>query len=69
MLVLPTGAEARDERLDLQRKRTVGYRIRTAALEHQIPYVTTLVALRAAVAAIRSARESELHIYRLLDDR
>jgi hypothetical protein len=32
----------------------VGYRIRTSALEHHVPYVTTLVAPQAAVAAIRT---------------
>ncbi len=67
--LLPTGAEARGVPLNLQGKRTVGYRIRTAALEHHIPYVTTLVALRAAVAAIRSNREGELNIYRLHEGR
>ena len=42
--------------------RTSGYRIRTAALEHHVPYVTTLVALRATVAAIRYLRSRSLTV-------
>jgi len=53
---LPATAEKRGLPLLVERKRTVGYRIRTAALDHHVPYVTTLVALRAAVAAIRALR-------------
>jgi carbamoyl-phosphate synthase large subunit len=59
---LPSGAEERGVRLTLSGKRTVGYRIRTAALEHHVPYVTTLVALRATVAAIRSLRSGRLPV-------
>jgi carbamoyl-phosphate synthase large subunit len=51
---LPPSAEERGIPLHLIGKRTVGYRIRTAALDYHVPYVTTLVALRTAVAAIRS---------------
>jgi carbamoyl-phosphate synthase large subunit len=51
---LPPSAEERGIPLHLIGKRTVGYRIRTAALDYHVPYITTLVALRTAVAAIRS---------------
>jgi hypothetical protein len=46
-------------------KRTVGYRIRTAALDHHIAYVTTLVSLRAAVAAIRALGKQALPVREL----
>ena len=59
---LPSGAEERGVRLALPGQRTVGYRIRTAALEHHVPYVTTLAALRATVAAIRSLRSGRLPV-------
>lgn len=62
---LPAGARPRGIPLRLDRVRTVGYRIRTASLEYHIPYVTTLVAFRAAVAAIRSTRASEPQVCRL----
>ncbi len=48
--------------------RTSGYRIRTAALAHHVPYVTTLVALRAAVVAIRHLRTQSLTVGRLGGD-
>ncbi len=53
---LPTTAEERGVPLPLEGRRTVGYRIRTAALKYHIPYITSLAALRAAVTAIRSLR-------------
>ena len=61
-LPLPPSAEARGVPLPLGRRRTVGYRIRKAALDYHVPYVTTLVALRAAVAAIRSLRSGHLAV-------
>jgi carbamoyl-phosphate synthase large subunit len=48
--------------LPLEGRRTVGYRIRTAALDYHVPYVTTLVALRATVGAIRAARSGRLPV-------
>lgn len=42
----------------MEGERTVGYRIRVQALKHHIPCITTLAALRAAVAAIRGAIRS-----------
>jgi len=41
---------------------TVGHRIRVAALEHHIPYVTNLLTFRATVAAMRSLRSGGLQI-------
>jgi carbamoyl-phosphate synthase large subunit len=65
---VPATAEKRGLPLPLEGKRTVGYRIRTAALEYHIPYVTTLVALRATVAAIRSLRSGHLPVRALRDN-
>jgi len=48
-------------------RRTVGYCVRTAALNYHVPYVTTLVALRATVAAIRSLRSERLPVRALND--
>ena len=62
---LPASAARRGVPLALDRKRTVGYRIREAALNYHVPYVTTLVALRAAVAAIRSLRAGRLPVQAL----
>jgi carbamoyl-phosphate synthase large subunit len=62
---LPTAAEKRGIPLPLAGPRSVGYRIRTAALDYQIPYVTSLVALRATVAAIRSLRGGRLPVREL----
>jgi carbamoyl-phosphate synthase large subunit len=64
---LPVTAEKRGLPLPRAGKLTVGYRIRTAALEHHVPYVTTLVALRATVAAIRALRSGRLPIRELAD--
>jgi len=50
---LPPGAEVRGLPLPISDRWTVGYRIRKAALDYHVPYVTTLVALRAVVSAIR----------------
>jgi carbamoyl-phosphate synthase large subunit len=64
---LPAGAVERGLPLPLESQRTVGYKIRTAALDYHIPYVTTLVALRATVAAIRSIRSGQLPVRTLAD--
>jgi len=64
---LPSGAVERGLPLPTDTLRTVGYRIRTAALDYHVPYVTTLVALRATVAGIRSLRSGRLPV-RTLDD-
>ena len=47
----------------------MGYRIRTAALKHHVPYITTLAALRAAVAAIcrlKKGQGAERFLYSLV---
>jgi carbamoyl-phosphate synthase large subunit len=59
---LPPTAEPRGLRLPVAGKRSVGYRIRKAAVDHHVPYVTTLVTLRAAVAAIRAQRVGRLEV-------
>jgi carbamoyl-phosphate synthase large subunit len=64
---LPRSAETRGVPLSLDGRRTVGYRIRKAALDYHVPYVTTLVALRAAVAAIRSLRAGSLPVQALAE--
>ena len=64
---LPRSAEARGVPLALDGRRTVGYRIRKAALDYHVPYVTTLVALRASVAAIRSLRSGRLPVQALAE--
>ncbi len=62
---VPATATRRGLPLHLEGKRTVGYRIRTTALHHHVPYVTTLVALRAAVAAIRFLNAETLPVHSL----
>jgi carbamoyl-phosphate synthase large subunit len=59
---VPAAAQERGLPLPLPGKRSVGYRIRTAALDHHVPYVTTLVALRATVAAIRALHSGTLPV-------
>ncbi len=59
---LPASAAERGVHLPWQGARTAGYRIRAAALQYHIPYVTTLVALRTAVAAIRFLRHGTLPV-------
>ncbi len=59
---LPASAAERGVPLPWQGVRTAGYRIRAAALQYHIPYVTTLVALRTAVAAIRFLRHGTLPV-------
>jgi carbamoyl-phosphate synthase large subunit len=59
---VPPTAQERGVPLSVPGKRSVGYRIRTAALDYHVPYVTTLIALQAAVAAIRSLRSAELPV-------
>jgi carbamoyl-phosphate synthase large subunit len=62
---VPDSAQQRGVPLPWNLARTSGYRIRTAALAHHVPYVTTLVALRATVAAIRYLRTQSLTVSRL----
>ena len=64
-LAVPKTAPRRGTPLPRHDARTSGYRIRTAALEHHVPYVTTLVALRATVAAIRFLQSQSLVVQRL----
>ena len=64
---LPAGAIERGLSLRVESQRTVGYRIRTAALDYHVPYVTTLVALRATVAAIRALRAGPMDVLTLAD--
>jgi carbamoyl-phosphate synthase large subunit len=59
---LPADAEARGLPLSLQGRRGVGHRIRLASLDHHVPYITTLAALRAATAAIRSLRSGSMPV-------
>jgi carbamoyl-phosphate synthase large subunit len=59
---VPTAAQERGLPLPLAGKRSVGYQIRTATIDHHVPYVTSLVALRAAVAAIKSLRSGKLPV-------
>jgi carbamoyl-phosphate synthase large subunit len=66
---VPATAAERGQRLPLEEKRTVGYRIRSASLDHHIPYVTTLVALRTTVAAIRALRARQLGVQEPLQRR
>ena len=61
-VLLPSGAPERGVLLPWQGARTAGYRIRTAALQYHVPYVTTLVALRTTVAAIRFLRHGTLPV-------
>lgn len=42
--------------LSFEDRRTVGYRIRTAAVKNKIPYITTIEAFRAETSAIRKSR-------------
>jgi len=62
---LPAAAEERGVRLPWAQRRSAGYRIRTAALEYHIPYITALVSLRAVVAAIRSLRSGSMPVREL----
>ena len=64
-LPLPATAQERGLPLPWQGTRTAGYRIRTAALQYHVPYVTTLVALRTTVAAIRFLRAGKLPVQAL----
>jgi carbamoyl-phosphate synthase large subunit len=63
---LPATAKERGVRLPWAQTRSAGYRIRTAALECHVPYITTPVALRATVAAIRSLHTGRVSV-RALD--
>ena len=62
---VPESAEWRGLALPWHTGRSSGYRIRVAALEHHVPYVTTMVALRATVAAIRFLRANTMSVCRL----
>jgi carbamoyl-phosphate synthase large subunit len=62
---LPATAQERGVRLPWAQRRSAGYRIRTAALECHVPYITTPVALRATVAAIRSLRPGRVSVREL----
>lgn len=46
--------------LNFEDKRTVGYRIRTAAVKNKVPYITTIEAFRAETAAIRKSRTKDI---------
>jgi carbamoyl-phosphate synthase large subunit len=59
---LPVSARQRGLPLPLSDRRSIGYRIRKAALDHHVPYVTTRVALRATVAAIRILQSGSLPV-------
>ena len=63
--LVPADAPARGVPLPLLGPRGVGHRIRTAALGHHVPCITTLAALRAAIAAIRSLRSGRLPVREL----
>ena len=62
---VPVSAETRGLALPLAGMRTVGHRIRTAALDYHIPYVTTLVGLRTTVAAVRALQRNPLPVREL----
>lgn len=62
---IPATAPQRGGLLPRHTPRSSGYRIRTAALQHHVPYVTTLVGLRMTVAAIRWMRSRDFSVRRL----
>ncbi len=62
---LPPTAPSRSMPLPWQGARSAGYRIRAAALQYHIPYVTTLVALRTTIASIRYLRAGALPVQTL----
>ena len=62
---VPAAAPQRGGWLPRHTPRSSGYRIRVAALQHHVPYVTTLVGLRMAVAAIRWMRSGDFSVRRL----
>jgi carbamoyl-phosphate synthase large subunit len=64
---VPETAESRGVPLPWQAPYTAGYKIRNAALTHHIPYITTLVAFRAGVAAIRHLRGTSLTAHKLAE--
>jgi carbamoyl-phosphate synthase large subunit len=63
---LPATAPSRSAPLPWEGPRSAGYRIRAAALQYHIPYVTTLVALRTTAAAIRYLRAGTLPVQTLV---
>jgi carbamoyl-phosphate synthase large subunit len=62
---LPPSAPSRSAPLSWEGPRSAGYRIRAAALQYHIPYVTTLVALRTTAASIRYLRAGTLPVQTL----
>ncbi|HEY8542131.1 MAG TPA: carbamoyl-phosphate synthase large subunit [Pseudothermotoga sp.] len=52
--------------LNFEDKRTVGYRIRAAAVKNRVPYITTIEAFRATTSAIRRSKTSNMLIVRNL---
>lgn len=62
---LPATAPSRSVPLPWEGPRSAGYRIRAAALQYHIPYVTTLVALRTTIASIRFLRSGTLPVHPL----
>lgn len=62
---VPTSTEDRGLHLPIQGERSSGFRMRIAALENHVPYMTNLLTLRAAVAAIRSQLNGSFSVQRL----
>jgi len=54
--------------LKFEDRRTVGYRIRTTALKHKIPCITTIEALRATISAVRKMKTGNILTVRKLAD-
>ncbi|WP_041083480.1 carbamoyl-phosphate synthase large subunit [Thermotoga profunda] len=52
--------------LNFEDKRTVGYRIRAAAVKNRVPYITTIEAFRATTSAIRRSKTNNMLIVRNL---
>lgn len=50
--------------LNFEDKRTVGYRIRAAAVKNRVPYITTIEAFRATTSAIRRSKTNNMLIVR-----
>ena len=64
---VPTSTEDRGLHLPIHGERSSGFRMRIAALENHVPYMTNLLSLRAAVAAIRSQLSGPFSVERLGD--
>jgi len=65
--VAPTSIEDRALHAPALGERSSGFRMRVAALENHVPYMTNVLTLRAAVAAIRAQRAGSISIQRLGD--